>query len=127
MAETLAQMLDRLARTHFDGKTTHLAAAIGVTPSRFSRLMRQGEYSLSAENCLRVSRVTGEDPDQVLRAAGKGDVADLIHELYGKADASAEEKQLLRTWRSLPEDRRKVLLTGVIEPLAAAGKRAKTA
>src|SRR5688572_9736369 len=50
------------------------AVAIGVTPSRFARLLHPaaGTYSLGVGNCFRLAKFIGETPQAVLRAAGKG-------------------------------------------------------
>src|SRR5579885_1214122 len=62
-----------------------LATALGVTPSRLSRAMTGtgGEFPFNVTNCLRLAQLSGESASEILRAAGKKDVADLIEALYG--------------------------------------------
>src|SRR4051812_1758742 len=74
------------------------AKAIGLNASRLSRALNTGDFPFNVTNCLRLAQVSGEPPSKVLRAAGKGDVADLIETLYGRdrnALLSPEERELL--------------------------------
>jgi transcriptional regulator with XRE-family HTH domain len=79
-----------------------VARAIGITPQRFSRALNKGDFPLSVENCLRLSRASGVPASRILRSAGKQDVATLLEELYGEPSTSIEERAHLRDWRALP-------------------------
>jgi hypothetical protein len=63
-----------------------LAKALGVTPSRLSRALSGagGDFPFNVVNCLRLAKLSGESPSQILRAAKKGEIADLIEGLYGR-------------------------------------------
>lgn len=69
------------------GQKQEAAKAIGITPSRFSRLFHAapGSYTLNAQNCFRLARLIGEPPQTVLRLVGKTDLADAIEEHYGRS------------------------------------------
>jgi transcriptional regulator with XRE-family HTH domain len=102
-----------------------LAKRLGITPSRLSRALNTGDFPLNVENCLRLAKVSGEPPSDVLRAAGKGDVVDLIESLYGaKSEFTWDERELLNEWRSLNERARMSLRT-LVADLARAEKSAK--
>lgn len=64
------------------GTKDALGKLIGMSGSRVGRAI-DGQYSFNITNCLKLSKATGAPASQVLRAAGKGDVADLIESLYG--------------------------------------------
>jgi plasmid maintenance system antidote protein VapI len=68
------------------GQKQAAAKALGITPSRFSRLFNAapGSYSLNVQNCFRLARLIGEPPQAVLRLVGKADLADAIEEYYGR-------------------------------------------
>jgi len=68
-----------------DGKKAAAAQAIGITPSRFSKILHAtpGSYTLNAQNCFRLAALLGEPPQVVLRIVGKDDLADAIEEYYG--------------------------------------------
>jgi hypothetical protein len=85
-----------------------LAEEIGITAPRLNRALNHGDYSLNVANCLRLARVAGEPPSVVLRAAGKGDIADLIESLYGAPDEefSPAERTLVKRWRRLDDEER---------------------
>lgn len=70
------------------GQKQLAAQAIGITPSRYSKLYGGEDYSLSVENCLRLAKVTRRPPAEVLRAAGKVEIATLLDELYGAPSAA---------------------------------------
>lgn len=83
------------------------AKALGITPSRYSRVKAGDAYSLNVVNCLRLARLSGEPAPAVLRAAGKGDVADLIEELYRPGQVlSAAQRAVLELWDRVPPERR---------------------
>lgn len=106
-----------------------LADAIGISASRLSRaLQNEGQYTFNVENCLRLADVSGESASDVLRAAGKGEIADLLERLYGGARPAAlpsEERELVNRWRHLQADDQKNL-KGIVWRLSeAARNRAK--
>jgi transcriptional regulator with XRE-family HTH domain len=82
------------------GTKRSVAKALGLTEGRLGRVLR-GEFSLSVLSCLRFSKTSGAPPGQILRAAEKGEVADLIEELYAVNEntASPGELELLRRYR----------------------------
>lgn len=67
------------------GTQTALAKAIGITDSRLAKVLKGESGALSVRNCLRLAKVAHLSPSQILRAAGKSDIADLIEQLYGKS------------------------------------------
>jgi transcriptional regulator with XRE-family HTH domain len=97
------------AAKEFDTKQA-FAKAIGITPSRFSRLLA-GVYKLNVRNCLRLANATGRPASVVLRAAGKGEIADLIESQYGPAakSVSPKEREALEAWNALTERGRESL------------------
>lgn len=79
----LRDLLQSLITTTY-GTQDALAKAIGISPSRISRVLKNPD-SLAVANCLRLAKVTGLPPDEIFRAAGKSEIAELIHDLYGPA------------------------------------------
>jgi len=80
-----------------------MATAIGMAQSHLSRTLKSGK-NFGPENCLRLALHTGVPAPQVLRAAGKTALADLIEQLYGPAQANllpAEQAELVRLYESL--------------------------
>jgi transcriptional regulator with XRE-family HTH domain len=77
---TLARLIERYARRY--GSLSALGKAIGLSPSRMSRLARGDQGSLEVINCLKLAELTGESPASILRSADKADVAELIERLY---------------------------------------------
>ena len=84
------------------GTKQAFAQALGITPGRFSRLLR-GNDSMEVVGCLRLAKVSGESADRVLRLAGKGEIADLIAELYGRPSLTARERALIDNSERIPE------------------------
>lgn len=93
-----------------------LAAATGLTLSAFSRGVKK-EGTLNVENCLRLAETTGIAASQVLRTAGKGDIAELIERLYGKADLTPAEAKLIGQFRMV-DSSAQVTIFSVAESLA---------
>jgi len=101
----------------YGGTQQQLAREVGVTPSTLSHVIN-GNASPSLELCLRLAAVTGISASQILRAAGKADLVDLIEGLYGaaaetkaipRAIYSPDELQLLAKLRLIrPRSRRAV-------------------
>lgn len=107
--------LDRAARRL--GSQVALAKALGIDPTRISRLMRGGgDYArLNFENCLRLAAILDERPAEVLRAAGHDEQALLLEQVCGPASGErvvkSSEWQLLEMWRTLPPERQAAILT----------------
>jgi len=78
-----AFLADLLA--HYGGTQQGFARAIGKSRASVSHWLRVDPPSAppGIEVCLRIATVTRTDASRVLRAAGKGDVATLIEQLYG--------------------------------------------
>lgn len=107
--------LDRAAK-HLGSKVA-LARALGIDPTRISRLMKgAGDYTrLNFENCLRLAAILDESPEEVLRAAGHTEQALLLEQLCGpppgERPIKSSEWQLLHMWRQLPAARQAAILT----------------
>jgi hypothetical protein len=85
-------LLELLEKAHRRaGLKKNAAVAIGMTPSRFARLLHptHGTYSLSVGNCFRLAKYIGETPQAVLRAAGKDELAAALDEYYGPTRTTA--------------------------------------
>lgn len=78
-----AFLADLLAE--YGGTQQGFADAIGKSRASVSHWLRVEPPSAppGVEVCLRIAAVTRTDATAVLRAAGKGDVATLIEQLYG--------------------------------------------
>ena len=112
----LQTLLNRLVDRY--GTQTALAKAIDITDSRLAKVLKGDSGAFNVLNCLRLAKVAKLSPSQVLRAAGKADVAALIEELYGEsahppltaesAAATAKEPRLSpkakELWRALVEE-----------------------
>ena len=81
----LHRWIEALVRDKY-GTHSVLANAIGMTLSAFGRGSRNGTFS--TESLLRLAAEVGQNPSNVLRLAGKGDVAALIERLYGPGRAN---------------------------------------
>jgi len=114
LGELLAAQARRL------GSVSAVAKALGISPSRLSRVGR-GDYSLEVVNCLKLAQLSGEPATEVLRAAGKGDVADLLESQFGKGrpQLPASHRLLLEKWETIPPSVREHFL--VLIDHAAAG------
>lgn len=80
MSTPFERYINKLVKEH--GTAGTIAKAIGMSLSAFSRGVRL-EGSLGVDKLLRLAQWAGDDPSEVLRLAKKGDVADLIEQLYG--------------------------------------------
>jgi len=118
------RLLDRAVRDT-RSKKREFAAAIGVTPSAFSRL---DVDAASIEVCLKIAQVGHVHPSRVLRAAGHDDVAARIESLYGRAAeraadcsrVSPSDAGLLKALHKIPKPARRhfemlILLAGAGE------------
>jgi DNA-binding XRE family transcriptional regulator len=64
------------------GTRAEFAQALGISRTHLSHLL-SGQYVPGLELCLQIARVTKTPASVVLRAAGKGALADLLESLYG--------------------------------------------
>lgn len=80
-ADDLHALLIRLVDRY--GTQTALAKAIKITDSRLAKVLKGESGSLSVLNCLRLAKVAKLSPSQILRAAGKSEIAALIEHMYG--------------------------------------------
>lgn len=93
----------------WDGNQSALAKAIGMTSAALGRA-RRGIYPISVRNCLLLAQVADRSPREVLTAAKKADLANLIEELYGPPPTvSQAQRTLLQRWSSLTPEARKAL------------------
>lgn len=92
---TFASVLRRCARKYPTIRA--FAQALDVDPSHVSRAMGRGGLPFDVRGCLRLAKLTGENPGMILRASGKHEVADLLESLYQNAGASALSPDL-QTW-----------------------------
>lgn len=93
------------------GRKAMLARAIGVSPFALSRLL-SGKQPATVEQCLRLARFAHLNASDVLRAAGRPAIAELIESLYGSARhlaALPDETSILEAIKALGPQHRKVL------------------
>lgn len=125
---TLQELLKEIVPDY--GSQAALGRKILVSASRLSRIMRGGD-SLEVVNCLRLADVTGRSASEVLQAAGKTEVHDLIQKLYGKARPTTapvltvDQRTVLDLWDRISEpDQKHVLyVMKLAVEAAAAGSR----
>jgi transcriptional regulator with XRE-family HTH domain len=80
-----------------------LAAKLDISREWLDRVM-SGEVALGAETCLHIALEYGEDALSLMRAAGKGELADLLERAgFGGGEVSASDRDFLRNLDSLPE------------------------
>jgi hypothetical protein len=129
MTTSFSTLLNDLIRS-FGGTKQEFASAAKITASTLSHLLAaHGGHPPGTEVCLRIAKAGCVSASLVLRAAGKGDVADLIEELYGAPAFHRErfaaprltprEKAHLDGWRSL-DPRTQRALTLILERATAA-------
>lgn len=96
----------------YGGTKQDLARAVRITPSSLSHLLaEQATHAPSSEVCIRLAHATGTSASKILRAAGKGALADLIEDMYGETAArrqpfigarlTPQEEQHMRAVRAL--------------------------
>jgi len=90
------------------------ADEVGLTSSAISRYLRgDPRHVMPIDACLRVAKRTGYSPAKLLRAAGHGDVVDLIEDLFGVAAErrahfvegrrlTAADERILAQYRAIP-------------------------
>jgi transcriptional regulator with XRE-family HTH domain len=126
---TFADIIEQAAK-HVGTKDA-LAKKIGISATRISRVANDAsQHTLNVENCLRLAEITGIPPSDILRVAGKQEVADLIERLYGQGadhdeiDGAFISHSKLETIfdcvtsivQALPERRRTPIAIGTITP-----------
>lgn len=77
------------AIAHEMGSKKAVADALQISQPRVSRALK-GEYTFNVKNCLRLAQVSGRSASEILRAARKPDIADLIEANYGEARTHGE-------------------------------------
>lgn len=100
---TFPKLLRKLSR---DFPTVRaFAAALGVDPSHVSRAMSDPKKPFDVRGCLRLAKVTGAHPGVILRAARKGEIADLIEALYGAAPArlTVDQREIIALLDAMTE------------------------
>jgi transcriptional regulator with XRE-family HTH domain len=85
------------------------ARAFGLSPSALSRALRDGREPLSVRRLLHIAFVAELEPLQLLRAASRAGVADLLTQLFGQATLPEAVRELAETILSLPPDDRRFL------------------
>lgn len=93
-----------------------LAEALDINASRLSRALNGSEkFSFNVENCLRLAQISGEPASEVLRAADKGEIADLIESLYGseRTVTDAAVQALLEQWPTFTAEEKHYLRSNV--------------
>jgi hypothetical protein len=98
---TFRALLKRLKK-HYPSVRA-FAYAIDVDPSHLSRAMSATGQPFDVRGCLRLAVVTGANPADVLRAAGKTEIADLIEQLYGAPQVllTPEQQELLAAFSAI--------------------------
>jgi hypothetical protein len=107
LAADFKELLNRVAGMFATRKA--LADALDMDPSRLSRAINAGDFPFNIENCLRLAQVSGEPASDVLRAADKGAIAELIESLYGQQTLASNERELLQDWKAIPAPKRENL------------------
>lgn len=116
-APDLQAILRRLVERY--GTQTALARAIQITDSRLAKVLKGESGSLSVLNCLRLAKVTGLSPSQILEAAGKSDIAVLIEDMYGDtAQARMDTEEAVKQFWPEMSPKAKDLLKGFLDEVA---------
>lgn len=115
----LAVFLQAVIDESFQGVQQRLADAIQISSSRLGRILK-GEFSPNVVTCLRLAKVTGHSASDILRMAGKSEVAELIEALYGQSVASVpdSDRQLLKQLHALEPESRQLVIRLVNEFLS---------
>jgi transcriptional regulator with XRE-family HTH domain len=101
MASSFATLLRRLRKRY--ETVQEFADALGIAPSRVSRAMGSRGQPFDVKGCLKLAEVTRENPDTILRAAGRHQLADQLLRLYGPVslELTDEEQQLLTAYHGI--------------------------
>jgi transcriptional regulator with XRE-family HTH domain len=100
-----SKYLQRIAEEFATKKA--LADAIGMGQPRLSHaLSGEDGYTFNVENCLRLAKIANRPASEVLRVAGKGDIAELLEHLYPRPGKriTGEQRDLLDDWALLDTD-----------------------
>jgi len=102
---TLARLIDRAKPAY--GSYRAIGEAAGISESAIARSMRDPQV-LGTDKLLALAEAIGASPDDVLRAAGKIETADVLVRLYGTPPAplSAVDRALI----DLPLAKKRALL-----------------
>jgi hypothetical protein len=117
--ETFQEFVARTIRDRFGGITLRAAKAAGITSSAFGRQVKAG--TLGVEALLRFAIACGENPRDVLRLAGKADVAELIESGFGPA-AQRPLGDIDRAIVALPEEKKLAILRLIDPPPRTSAK-----
>lgn len=82
-----------------------LARALGIDIGHLNHLLNGKARPFNVTNCLRLAKLANLPPSEVLRAAGKGEFAELLEDVYGpytSSDLTPTQQHLLRLWDRLP-------------------------
>lgn len=112
------------AEALYGGVQRRLAEALGIDPTRYNKLRGGDAYSLNPENCLKLAALLKRSPTEVLRAANKTALADLLDAYYGTPQllplaTGRQGQQLTEQWARLSESQRALVLR-VMEELPSA-------
>lgn len=88
VSDQLQALLAQVLADHFGGLQGDMAKALGLTPSPFSRALKTGK-NFGPEPCFRLARLLGQPVVDVLRVAGKAQLADLVEETFGAGPSEA--------------------------------------
>lgn len=108
------------AEERLGGSKQATARAIGITPSRYSKVYKGGQYGLNIENTLKLAILTGQPAVRVLRIAGHTTFADLLDATFpsqppridpeiARALADAETATQVREFLKLPQGLRQLV------------------
>ena len=97
------------------GVQRRVAEAIGIAATRYNQLRAANGYTLNVGNCLRLAAILKRPPQEVLRAAGKADVADLLDAYFGTPQyvplpGGHMGRQLVEEWARLNDADRALVL-----------------
>jgi len=116
-ANDLQTLLKRLVDRY--GTQSALARAIGITDSRLAKVLKGESGALSVLNCLRLAKVAHMSPSQILRAAGKSDIAALIEDMYGEsAQPLLQADAAVKEWWPEMSPKAKELLRGFLDEVS---------
>lgn len=122
-ARVLAELVDAFSSsTDAHAKKTEFARLVGIHKSTLSHLLA-GTSRPSTDACLRIAVGTETSPTDLLRAAGKVRIAQLLDEYYKPSDLTPRpraprltraEQRVVRQWRALSQ-RGKLVIRIVLE------------
>jgi transcriptional regulator with XRE-family HTH domain len=103
------------AEALFGGVQRRVADALGIDNTRYNKMRSGTAYTLNVENCLRLARLLGRAPTDVLRAAGKAAIADQLDAYYDAPrytplPGGHQGRQMAEAWARLSESDRALVL-----------------